>query len=114
MPVKRQQMPNLEAVLSPDTIKAILAKEALLRSGVSSPEGMLISSNRPQAYICFVCKWEDSATAHYARPKVAEAEPFGDEESLRQLFAEFAEEDRALANEGLAEFRQVMAEYDGE
>lgn len=27
-------------------------------------------------------------------------------------FAEFAEEDRALANEGLAEFRQVMSEYD--
>jgi len=40
-------------------------------------------------------------------------DPFGDEGELRKLYAEFNEEDIALANEGLAEFKQVMQEYDG-
>jgi hypothetical protein len=40
--------------------------------------------------------------------------PFGDDESLRRLFAEFADEDIALANEGLADYQRMLSEYDGE
>lgn len=35
-----------------------------------------------------------------------------DEEALASLYAEFAEEDRALAEEGIAEYARILAEED--
>jgi hypothetical protein len=105
--------------LSADAVKNLLAKEALIRGDVEAEdeatnEGFISSVS----YVFSSWKVSDSASSyHYVyrfSPAQKKDDPFGDEESLRLLYAEFAEEDRALANEGLAEFRQTMLDYDGE
>lgn len=108
--------------LSADAVRNLLAKEALIRGDAEAEaettnEGF-ISSSGTVSYVFFTWKVSDSASScdyvYLFTPATKEDDPFGDEESLRLLYAEFAEEDRALANEGLAEFRQTMLDYDGE
>ena len=118
MPQKRRTLTG-SSFLTDEAIRAILAKEALIKGDMSQEEGSvshgLIGSSAPTCYVVF--EWSVSSSAHCgfvyytSQPK---SDPFGDEEELRLLYAEFAEEDRSLANEGLPEFRQVMSEYDGE
>ena len=110
--------------LSPAAVAALLEKERLIRGEVQTeePEGVkvgLISTY----YVSF--SWSISDSAAYAswiesnfRTRQLsfqfESDPFGDEAKLKAIYAEFEQEELALANEGLAEFRQVMEEYDGD
>lgn len=119
--------------LSPEAINALLEKERLIKGDIQPQHREEIHSDNlipscsyhsGNAYYCFY-GWEVSDSAAYASwaevyvpsRQMAlqfESDPFGDEAKLKAIYAEFAEEEVALANEGLAEFRQVMKEYDGE
>jgi hypothetical protein len=97
-------------------VEALMEREALIKAGASRPSvksEIIASANPRRQVLVFYWKgWTDSASSlGWAS---IQSDPFGDEESLRLLYAEFAEEEVALANEGLAEFRQSMSEYDGE
>jgi len=118
MPEKKHNLTG-SSFLTDEAIRAILAKEALIKGDISqecrSVDHGLIGSSAPICYVVF--EWSLSASPdcgfvyYTSQPK---NDPFGDEEELKLLYAEFAEEDRSLANEGLTEFRQVMLGYDGE
>lgn len=122
---KRRVLNNNNSFLSADAVRNLLEKESLIRGDVDAssrddrtPEGFIPSSGTV-CYLAFQWMVSDSASnydyaARYFTQSKKQEDPFGDEESLRLLYAEFAEEDRALANEGLAEFRQTMLDYDGE
>ena len=59
--------------------------------------------------VLFRFVWQESP------PLVAPAEPnIVDEKMLAQLYAEFADEDRALANAGLADYTRMLSSEDTE
>ncbi len=69
-----------------------------------------VSQTATQAFpniILFHCVWQEMP------PLVVASEPnVVDEQVLAQLYAEFAEEDRALANAGLADYARMLAVED--
>jgi hypothetical protein len=103
MPTRRRLV--IGDLISQDAVQALIMKEALLKAGCLPSQGTSISSDR--AYRFTSVSWSDSAAE--PTPKVTY-----DDESLRQLYAEFETEDRALANAGLSDYRQMLAEIEGE
>lgn len=61
MPIRRQLRPNAGNVLTPEAVQAILAKEALLRAGVTASASGNITSDAPQCYVFIGHGWSDSA-----------------------------------------------------
>jgi hypothetical protein len=97
-------------------VEALIRREFAIKAGRAATDSLereIISSPHRRGMLFFYASgWSDSSS-RFACVRV-DNDPFGDEQELKLLYAEFAEEDRALANEGLAEFRQTMLDYDGE
>ena|ERR1700741_804010 len=118
--------------LSPEAVNALLEKERLIKGDIRSKQreeikgdSLIFSSSQYCGNCYIVSGWmvsDSAAFATWGEPHVSsrqmslqfESDPFGDEAHLKAIYAEFAEEELALANEGLAEFRQAMKEYEGE
>lgn len=118
MPNKRHRLTHSN-YLSPEAVHALLEKERLIKCGtppeqVEDTHSEDLMSAASSCYAVFT--WHVSDSAYFVRwlGRSCGADPFGDEASLKAIYAEFEEQELALANEGLAEFRQVMKEYDGE
>lgn len=90
-------------ILSDETVRAILAKEALLKAGISLPQGRVTSSNAPYTYVIYAWGRLDSAMTGHRVPSVG-----GEEDNARlTMFASEAvlrrdwdspEEDEAWAH----------------
>ncbi len=100
MPMKRLQMANIEDVLTPEAVHAIVAKEALLRAGITPSGGVLISSSAPRCYVINAQGWSDSATIYFFRSAEddhARLTMFASESVLRRDW-DSPEEDEAWAH----------------
>jgi hypothetical protein len=90
-------------MLTEETIRTILAKEALLKAGVSPPTDEVTSSNTPFTYVVYVQPWADfTPTAYYSTPVSGEEDSayltmLASESVLRQDW-DSPEEDEAWAH----------------